>query len=169
MLLGMPHGLWGRIASCAPVFNRCWSGCLQAIRAGYKAAGPRGYPCKPAPQFLPDSRSWEKYAALCFSLHWFSRPETTFSLALAAPTVREYRQCIQLQEDDSWKEAPWAWLPPAVASSPSMPRIGLARRWTARPGATSGCRSNTAPEASNRSSRTHNRRISRPPSYSSMT
>ncbi len=56
--------LWGRIVSCAPVGNRRWSACLQATRAGYQPAGPRGYPSQPAPQFLPDARFWDQYVAL---------------------------------------------------------------------------------------------------------
>jgi len=50
----------GQMVSCAPVFNRRWSACLQAVRAGYQPAAG----CKPAPQFLSDSRIWEKYVAL---------------------------------------------------------------------------------------------------------
>jgi len=51
---------WGRMVSCAPVGNRRWPACLQAMQAGYQPgyqpAGPRGCPCQPAPQFLPHSR-----------------------------------------------------------------------------------------------------------------
>src|ERR1019366_9491531 len=89
------HGLWGRIVSCAPVVNRCWAGCLQAIRAGYQPAGPRGYPCQPAPQFLPDFRFREKYVALgtsaCATKAWLmAKPqmgteETPSSLGFSMP------------------------------------------------------------------------------------
>jgi hypothetical protein len=59
---GQAPRLWGRIVSCAPVFKRRWSGCLQAIPAGYQP-DPEGTPAN-LPPFSPNSRFWEKYVAL---------------------------------------------------------------------------------------------------------
>jgi glycogen(starch) synthase len=86
-------GLWGRIVSCAPVFNRCWSACLRVVRPGYQPAAGS----KPAPQFLSDSRFREKEVSPesgltawigrhrpLFSTVLFFRPEYGFDLLVAA-------------------------------------------------------------------------------------
>src|ERR1035441_770955 len=44
------RALWGRMVSCAPVAYRCCAAICKRLRAGYQPAGPRGYPCQPAPQ-----------------------------------------------------------------------------------------------------------------------
>jgi hypothetical protein len=115
--------LWGRIVSCAPVFNRRWSACLQAIRAGYPPAAG----CQPAPQFLADARFWENYMALGASA---CRPISSRSVqgadaqllmtrclaTLAAAGMYPVAQAIAGRPQGG---APWKWLSAAWAFPPA--------------------------------------------------
>src|ERR1017187_10327242 len=76
------RALWGRMASCAPVAYRRRAAVSRRPEAAYQSAGPRGYPCHPAPQ------------GGTFR-HWIMRTSIAALLLLAAPALTAQTNYMQ--------------------------------------------------------------------------